>query len=54
MKNEQTSKEWTDRERDSTTTLWGVLVIFETLVLLLFVSEWFSLETKKGCIWTRC
>ena len=32
---------WTDRERDSTTTLWGVLVIFYTLIILLFISEWF-------------
>ena len=41
MKNEQTSNPWTDRERDSTTTLWGVLVIFYTLIILLFISEWF-------------
>ena len=41
MKNEQTSNPWTDRERDSTTTLWGVLIIFYTLIILLFVSEWF-------------
>ena len=41
MKNEQTSKEWTDRERDSTTTLWGVLGIYSILIILLFISEWF-------------
>ena len=41
MKNEQTSNDRTDRERDSTTTLWGVLIIFESLVILLFISEWF-------------
>ena len=38
---------WTDRERDSTTTLWGVLVIFYTLIILLFVSEWFFRGERK-------
>ena len=41
MDKQDKSQEWTDRERDSTTTLWGVLVIFYTLIILLFVSEWF-------------
>ena len=41
MTKEQTQEQWTDRERDSTTTLWGVLVIFYTLIILLFISEWF-------------
>ena len=40
-------KERTDRERDSTTTLWGVLIIFETLILLLFASEWFFRGERK-------
>ena len=47
MKNEQTSKEWTDRERDSTTTLWGVLGIYSILIILLFVSEWFFRGDRK-------
>ena len=46
MTNEQQYR--TDRERDSTTTLWGVLFIFESLVILLFVSEWFFTGDKKG------
>ena len=48
MKNEQTSNPWTDRERDSTTTLWGVLgIIFYTLIILLFISEWFFRGDRK-------
>ena len=48
MKKEQTSQQWrTDRERDSTTTLWGVLGIYSTLIILLFVSEWFFRGDRK-------
>ena len=45
MKNEQTL--WTDRERDSTTTLWGVLGIYCSLIILLFISEWFFRGDRK-------
>lgn len=48
MKKEQTSQQWrTDRERDSTTTLWGVLGIYSTLIILLFISEWFFRGDRK-------
>ena len=47
MKNEQTSNPWTDRERDSTTTLRAVLGIYTGLVILLFVSEWFFRGDRK-------
>ena len=45
MTNEQQSR--TDRERDSTTTLWGVLGIYTGLIILLFVSEWFFRGDRK-------
>ena len=41
MDKQDKSQEWTDRERDSTTTLRAVLGIYTGLVILLFISEWF-------------
>ena len=44
MKNEE---QWTDRERDSTTLLHGILLAFFMIVILLFVSDWFFMGTRK-------
>ena len=47
MEKLENTQQRTDRERDSTTTLWGVLFIFETLIILLFISEWFFRGDRK-------
>ena len=39
--------QWTDRERDSTTLLWGILLAFFLIVILLFVSDWFFMGKRK-------
>ena len=46
VKSEKTEEQWTDRERDSTTLLWGILLAFFMIVILLFVSDWFFMGTR--------